>query len=66
MVGTLNWFVPDALVPALAWIDTALETFLGVSLVIGLWIRSRGNAKRPVATFLRRNDGCCPRNRSAF
>jgi uncharacterized membrane protein YphA (DoxX/SURF4 family) len=38
-VGVLNWYAPHALVPAIAWADTALEIFLGVALLAGLWLR---------------------------
>ena len=33
--GKLNWFLPKALIPALAIIATCAELLLGVSLVIG-------------------------------
>ncbi len=38
-VGVLNWFLPHAVIPALAWIDTALETIFGLALLSGLWLR---------------------------
>ena len=38
-VGVLNWYLPHRLLPSLAWIDTAIEVFLGVALVIGLRLR---------------------------
>jgi uncharacterized membrane protein YphA (DoxX/SURF4 family) len=38
-VGVLNWYLPHAIVPAVAWIDTALEIFLGLALLAGLWLR---------------------------
>lgn len=37
--GVLNWFAPHALVPAIAWIDTALELALACALLFGLWLR---------------------------
>ncbi len=39
-VGVLNWYLPHALVPALAWIDTALEFALGVALIVGFRLRA--------------------------
>jgi uncharacterized membrane protein YphA (DoxX/SURF4 family) len=33
--GKLNWFVPTAMIPALAWIATVAEMLLGILLVIG-------------------------------
>lgn len=38
-VRTLNWFLPAALIPALAWTVTILETGLTVALALGLWVR---------------------------
>jgi uncharacterized membrane protein YphA (DoxX/SURF4 family) len=38
-VGVLNWFLPHAMIPAVAWIDSALEFFLGLALLTGLWLR---------------------------
>lgn len=38
-VGTLNWYVPHLFVPALAWVETVLETLLGVALVLGALLR---------------------------
>jgi uncharacterized membrane protein YphA (DoxX/SURF4 family) len=38
-VGDLNWYLPHHFVPSLAWIDTAVEVFLGIALVIGLRLK---------------------------
>lgn len=38
-VGVLNWYLPHALVPGLAWLDTAVEVVLGVALVAGIRLR---------------------------
>jgi uncharacterized membrane protein YphA (DoxX/SURF4 family) len=38
-VGVLNWYLPHRFVSSLAWIDTAVEVFLGIALVIGLRLR---------------------------
>src|SRR5262245_66045115 len=38
-VAVLNWFVPKALIPALSGLETALETILGVALLVGIWQR---------------------------
>ncbi len=38
-VRTLNCFLPAALIPALAWTVTILETGLTVALALGLWVR---------------------------
>ena len=38
-VGTLNWYVPHLFVPALAWVETVLETLLGIGLVLGVLLR---------------------------
>jgi uncharacterized membrane protein YphA (DoxX/SURF4 family) len=38
-VGVLNWFLPHAMIPAVAWIDSALEFFLSLALLTGLWLR---------------------------
>ena len=35
----LNWFLPSAAMPALAWVATAGETLLGVALVLGVFTR---------------------------
>jgi len=37
--GKLNWFMPSAAIPALAWAVTCLETLLGVALVLGVFTR---------------------------
>lgn len=39
-VAVLNWFVPKALVPILAGLETAIETILGVALLPGIWQRT--------------------------
>lgn len=38
-VATLNWFVPKALIPGLAVVETAIELGLGVALVLGIYQR---------------------------
>jgi len=38
-VAVLNWFVPKALIPALSGLETAIETMLGVALLVGIWQR---------------------------
>ena len=43
----LNWFMPSATIPALAWAATCVEILLGVALVLGAFTR--------VAAFL---SGC--------
>jgi len=35
----LNWFVPSAMIPALAWISTAAEVLLGFALLAGIYTR---------------------------
>lgn len=34
-VAILNWFVPEALIPALSVLETTIETALGVALLVG-------------------------------
>lgn len=36
----LNWFLPSATIPALAWISTGAETLLGVALIAGIYTRA--------------------------
>lgn len=38
-VAKLNPFMPAATIPALAWIATIAELFLGILLIVGLWPR---------------------------
>jgi uncharacterized membrane protein YphA (DoxX/SURF4 family) len=38
-VGVLNWYLPHSFIPSLAWIDTVVEVFLGIALLIGLQLR---------------------------
>ena len=38
--GTLLWFLPTALVPALAWAASGVETVLGLTLVLGCFTRA--------------------------
>ena len=38
-VAILNWFVPKALIPALAVLETTIELALGVALVLGIYQR---------------------------
>jgi uncharacterized membrane protein YphA (DoxX/SURF4 family) len=35
----LNWFMPSATIPALAWASTCAEILLGVALVLGAFTR---------------------------
>ena len=35
----LNWFLPAASIPALAWVATALEVILGIALIFGIYLR---------------------------
>jgi len=37
--GKLNWFMPSAAIPALAWAATCVEILLGVALVLGAFTR---------------------------
>ena len=37
--GEVNSFLPRAVIPAIAWIATVLETSLGILLIAGLWKR---------------------------
>lgn len=39
-VATLNWFVPAALIPALAWMATLAEIIIGLGLLVGWRLRS--------------------------
>jgi putative oxidoreductase len=38
-VAVLNWFVPKALIPTLSTVETAIETVLGVALLLGIYQR---------------------------
>ena len=38
--GTLNWFAPAGLIPALAWAATIAEVALGLGLILGLYTRA--------------------------
>lgn len=38
-VATLNWFVPSALIPAVAWVATLAEVALAVALIAGWRLR---------------------------
>ena len=38
-VGVLNWYLPHALVPGLAWLETLIEAVLGAALVAGIRLR---------------------------
>jgi uncharacterized membrane protein YphA (DoxX/SURF4 family) len=38
-VAVLNWFVPKALIPTLSVVETAIETVLGVALMLGIYQR---------------------------
>lgn len=35
----LNWFLPSAMIPALAWISTGAEVLLGFALLAGIYTR---------------------------
>lgn len=35
----LNWFLPGATIPPLAWVTTVAETALGIALVLGIFTR---------------------------
>jgi uncharacterized membrane protein YphA (DoxX/SURF4 family) len=35
----LNWFMPSAIIPGLAWVSTCAEILLGVALVLGAFTR---------------------------
>lgn len=38
-VAVLNWFLPKALIPVLAVIETGVETTLGIGLLLGVYQR---------------------------
>jgi putative oxidoreductase len=38
-VAVLNWFVPKALIPTLSVVETAIESVLGVALLLGIYQR---------------------------
>ena len=38
-VARLNWFLPPALIPVVAWIATIAETVLGLALLAGIYRR---------------------------
>jgi uncharacterized membrane protein YphA (DoxX/SURF4 family) len=38
-VAVLNWFVPKALIPTLSVVESAIETVLGVALLLGIYQR---------------------------
>jgi putative oxidoreductase len=38
-VGQLNWFLPKAVIPPLAWVETIVECSLGILLCLGLFLR---------------------------
>jgi uncharacterized membrane protein YphA (DoxX/SURF4 family) len=37
--GQLNWFMPEALIPLLAWTATLAEIIFGIMLILGLYTR---------------------------
>ena len=39
-VATLNWFLPSAVIPTLAFVVTVLELLLAAALVAGFWLRT--------------------------
>jgi uncharacterized membrane protein YphA (DoxX/SURF4 family) len=43
-VGVLNWYLPKAVIPALAVVETAIETLCALLLVAGLWLRVTATA----------------------
>ena len=38
--ATLNWFLPQRMIPASAWLATSAEVVLGIALVLGLFTRT--------------------------
>lgn len=38
-VAKLNWFLPSAIIPALSWTTTALESLFALALLVGWQIR---------------------------
>ncbi len=38
-IARLNWFLPAALIPAVAWVATVAETVLGLALLAGIYRR---------------------------
>ncbi len=47
----LNWFLPKALIPGIAWIATLAETVLGLALVLGVWLRPAALASAALLTL---------------
>jgi hypothetical protein len=54
--GTLNWFLPRAVIPTLAIVATCAETLLGVLLVLGWQTRTTAFLKRNFASAIRGYD----------
>lgn len=48
----LNWFLPSAAIPALAWSATCVEILLGVALVLGAFSRVRLLVERMAPAFI--------------
>ena len=38
-VGVLNWYLPHAVIPLVARVDTAIEIFFALALIAGVWLR---------------------------
>ena len=36
----LNWFLPSSVISLVAWVDTILETTVGVALLVGVMLRA--------------------------
>jgi putative oxidoreductase len=47
----LNWFLPSAMIPALAWTVTVAESALGVALLLGLYLRPVAYASAALLTM---------------
>ena len=54
--GKLNWFLPEALIPALAVIATCAEALLGLCLVIGWHTRTAALLSGNSPDFVRGHD----------
>ena len=46
----LNWFLPSAVIPTLAWSVTVVETALGVALLLGVYLRPVAYASAALLT----------------
>ena len=47
----LNWFLPKALIPEIAWIATLAEAVLGLALIFGLFLRIAALASAVLLTL---------------